>query len=259
MKNPLRFASPPVVEVACGTLFHALPKLRIAHIGIFWQLVRDAFPIADEASPLIDAAGLGRGFVELPFGGMPMARTWLRSADDTALIQLQRDRFVYNWKGSSDDKPYPSYDRVIAEFERYLSLFEEFIEREELGALNMRQLELTYVNHIPLNSLEPGDSVLIDHRREATERRFLPEPSGFTWTTSYQLPNAAGELSVIAQNARALTGGEPLIKLDLSARGLNEAGTNLRNWFDIAHTWITSGFVDITSQTAQQKTWWRIS
>jgi hypothetical protein len=49
----------------------------------------------------------------------PLPRSWFRSADGHGLIQLQRDRFVYNWKRETpEDGPYPSYDVVVVEFER---------------------------------------------------------------------------------------------------------------------------------------------
>jgi uncharacterized protein (TIGR04255 family) len=267
MRVPVRFELPPVVEVVCGVLFSTLRRLKAPQVGLFWQAVRGEFPRIEEAPPiasLFESSQDGQihtiQFDALP----PLRRTWLLSADGRNLIQIQEDRFLFNWKRAADDDSYPSYDGVIQKFDRYLAEYVNFLEKEGIGKPTYRQFELTYVNHIGnANGLaKVGEGgILADHIRDATRSRFLPDPEGFNWTTAYALPDGVGRLHLIAQSAVHTPGGERIVRLDLTARGIpsDSSETGRRSWFDIAHEWITHGFADATSPVLHKEVWRRTS
>jgi uncharacterized protein (TIGR04255 family) len=264
MTKRVRFENPPVVEVVCGVLFSPISSLRTAHVGVYWDQIREEFPLVEEAPPLpaaievydpVQSLEVQLGFVP------PLARTWFRRADGRGLIQLQRDRFAYNWKRSSpDDGEYPSYDRVIVDFERQWDVFRQFLAKEELGDVVLRQLELAYVNIIPDASVPAGDPVFRDHAPDTLRSRFLTKPDSFAWHTSYMLPEPAGRLHVQISSARQVDSGDPIRRLDMVARGINEiATTSMRPWFDLAHDWIVRGFADVTTANMQAEVWRRQS
>jgi uncharacterized protein (TIGR04255 family) len=161
---------------------------------------------------------------------------------------------------SPEEGVYPSYDTVIVDFERLWGEFRTFVAQEQLGDLLPRQLELSYINVIPRDSIPDKDPVLVDHKRDASRPRFLPDPESFTWRTSYLLPDNGGRLHVLATTARQISTGAPLIRLEISARGINDvAADDMRAWFDLAHEWITNGFVDVTTTRIQSEVWRRQS
>lgn len=266
MPDRVRFDTPPVVEVLCGVLFGSLTGLRTAHVGIFWDRIKEEFPLVEEAPPLspvierFDPAPSFEIEVEL---SPPLARTWFYRADRRGLVQLQRDRFVYNWKRSSpDDGKYPSYDRVILDFERLWSEFRSFVASEGVGEIVPRQLELAYVNIIPDASIPAGDPVFVDHVPDRSRVRLLQAVDGFVWRSSYMLPDDAGRLHVSINSARQAETGEPVRRMDIVARGISmsEIGPNsMRSWFDLAHHWIVNGFVDATTASMQTAVWRRKS
>ncbi len=258
----VRFDRPPVIEVVCGVQFDDLSAFRLPHVGIFWSSLRGEFPETAERPPLdpmIEVTGspsLRFELVQTP----PVPRVWLITANGSNLIQIQRDRFLYNWKRVTEADAYPSYDKVIVEFEAQLERFRKFLASERLGAMVFRQYELTYVNHIAKgNGLELSGEyrVLIDHQRNAAESRFLPEPEGFNWRTAYALPDESGRLHIHAQSAIRKS-GERIVRLDLTARGMPKTNDEAarRPWFDLAHDWITHGFADATSRDLH-KAWGR--
>jgi hypothetical protein len=63
---------------------------------------------------------------------------WLLAEDGRRLLQLQRDRFLYNWKRTADDPGYPSYDRIIVEFEKWFAEFTTFIREQGIGDLEVK-------------------------------------------------------------------------------------------------------------------------
>jgi len=254
MRAPVKFTLPPVFEVACGVLFSSPQSLQTSHIGAFWETVRADFPRVEEAPPLPSVVeGDGSNLAAFEFLTMPpLRRTWMFSSDGRNLIQLQQDRFLFNWKRADDGDAYPSYEAVIEQFEQHLSGFMAFCRQLGVGEIDIRQFELIYVNHIT-NSNGLGNvglnSLLVDHIRDRSDGRFLPEPEGFSWATTYLLPDSFGRLHVQAQTAVSMPARDKIVRLDLTARGLSPdtSAMGRRQWFDVAHEWITQGFADITS------------
>lgn len=265
VRVPVKFSRPPVYEVACGIHFSSERPLATAHVGAYWQRVRDKFPIAEDAPPLqsvVEQQGSGSmpvfEFSNLP----PLRRAWLFSEDRRNLIQLQQDRFIFNWKRASDGDSYPSYAVVIEQFEAQFADFLDFCREIGCGELSVRQFELAYVNNITasngLGTAATAGTLLVDHVRLGEEGRFLPEPEGFNWVTSYALPRGLGRLHITAQSALQLPNRERLVRLDLTARGISTdlSPAGRRDWFNVAHEWITHGFADATNPAIHAAKYW---
>lgn len=266
MRTPVKFDRPPVVEVACGVLFASQQPIQTAHIGAFWDRVRTEFPRVEDAPPFATIVEeQGNAITEFEWSPLPpLRRAWLISNDGCHIIQIQQDRFLFNWKRNLEEDKYPSYNVVIGEFEKYLSHFLKFLDESGIGQPAYRQFDITYVNHITTaNGLERVgvNNLLVDHIRSEKATRFLPEPEGFNWATSYPLPQDAGRLHIAAQSAVNTLNNEKIVRLDLIARGIPSDATEAgrRPWFDMAHEWITHGFADVTSDVLQNDNWKRTS
>jgi uncharacterized protein (TIGR04255 family) len=269
MSTPVKYDSPPVVEVVCGVMFSGTP-VQTMHIGAYWDRIRTEFPKVEDAaplSPIVEEDGQPMTFIEwstLP----PARRAWLYNADGSHLLQIQADRFLFNWKHTLGATGYPSYNVVFAEFEKHLQAFIDFMRNDCGKELTYRQFEMTYVNHITqANGLTPGAecAVLVDHMRQGGAR-FLPEIENFNFSQCYKLPNGNGRLHVLAQTAIKAPGGDRMMRLDLVARGIpknlgevSDGDIARKEWFDLAHEWITHGFADITSLDIQKNIWKRTS
>jgi uncharacterized protein (TIGR04255 family) len=242
MRQHVKFDRPPVVEVVCGVRFNTGGRIKLAHLGAFWATLKDAYPVAEEAAPIMRA----------PIDNEPdlVPRTWLITADGSELLQLQKDWFLLNWKKADDSHPYPSYSLVKSAFDKRFGEFSDFLASEGID-INYRELELTYVNHISnangLGEVEQGE-LFVDHLYSSNDR-FLPTPVQINWKTSYVLPKGYGRLNVTAQTGMIKSTGERLIRLDLQALGLpgKASRDQMEDWFEVAHEWITRGFVDITA------------
>jgi len=265
---PVKFENPPVVEVACGVLFNALEGLKAPKLGLFWTQLRDRFPRLEEAPaipPVVEPATITTPQMQVQLLSMPpMRRVWFLSENGSRLIQIQQDRFLYNWKQVNHDDRYPSYDTVIKDFEKYFAQYIGFLKSEQLGDLIYRQFDLSYINiigrHNGLETMAAGE-ILRDHIRDKTTNRFLPEPEAFSWNSSYALPGGVGRLHMSAQSALRVETGEKILRLELTARGIpkDPSEVNRRPWFNLAHEWITRGFADSTAQAIQQSKWKRQS
>jgi uncharacterized protein (TIGR04255 family) len=263
-RTRMRFKNAPVVELICGTLFSTPQTLSAPLIGLYWTRIRDRFPKLDVAPPLapsIEQLGAAPQQNVQVFDFLQVPRTWMLSRDQTRLIQVQQDRFLYNWKREDDKTAYPSYEAVFAEFEKEFAEFREFLSQESIGLPELRQFELTYVDHIFESAVAgiPGGitGVLVDHVPDTSRTRFLSAPETLVWRSTYLLPESAGRLHITVQSAKRNSDGAPLLRLDFTARGFGRDGSDqsMKGWFDLAHDFIGHSFLDVTSQAVQRDVW----
>ncbi len=261
-----KYGNPPVVELVCGILFESLNKFLAPHIGLLWENFKTEYPNIRQMMPL---APLKEGFDATPSMVGPLSddfplhpRVWFETRDGTGLIQVQRDRFLYNWKKVKPDDEYLHYDYVIRQFKNCLSQFESFLHDKELGEIKPIQYELTYVNHIPKGqgwyNLNEVGTVFPDISWRNGANRFLTELEGLNAQASFRLPERQGRLhAAIRYGIRQPD--QPILLLDLTCRGIGEDRSHLAmwEWFDLAHQWIVRGFTDLTSAEMQKSIWRR--
>lgn len=264
MRTRPTFAKPPLIEVVCQVQFATLAALQAPYVAYFWDMIKARFPRAQSLPPL--AAGFSMPHnqpaqMTMQLTNIPeMPRIWFINETDTELVQLQQDRFIFNWKRTAQhDVPYPRFPNVLEQFKQLFGLFEKFLADYALGAIQPVQLELVYVNHIKpgveIGRLREVQKVFPDLTwRGEPPRRFLPEPKSLNFRTQFDMPE--GRLAVgLATVTRDAEQPKMILRFDLAARGLPSDG-DLWRWFDVANTWVVDAFVDLTSAEAQ-KMWER--
>lgn len=252
------FENPPVVEVVCGVAFPPIPGFTVAHIGRWWDELGSEFRQVTEVPPLaVVIEGVGPQAQEIFTDAMPTPRVWFTADGGDRLVQLQRDRLLSNWRKTGADHVYPRYERVSADFFDLLSRFERLCQDGPGSKPDLKQYELSYINHLVQgecwDSLADLGLVFPDLNWRSDER-FLPSPEGLDARFAFPLPDNAGRLHIRLQAARRRDDNQTILVLDLTARGFLP---DTRKWFDLAHEWIVQGFADFTHRTLQEKIWRR--
>lgn len=148
------FDRPPVAEVVLGVQFQALPSLRAAHLGLLWERYKDDYPGLEEHPPLdsaieqFDAFSVEPTFDVRVLDTPPVPRCWFLAPERNRLIQVQQDRFIHNWRRVASAATYPRYETLRSAFISHFATFTKFVAEEELGKVNVNQVEITYVNHL---------------------------------------------------------------------------------------------------------------
>lgn len=148
------FRRPPILEQAITVAFERIADFDAVDFGLFWSTIRDEFPRADTTPK---AQVLTETFEHQPASismrlmqPVELLRSMFRN-DGGELVQLQEDRFGFNWIKSDDDSPYPRYD---ATRKRFLDLYSRFIayvhERYQVEP-KLQQCEITNVNIVPIS------------------------------------------------------------------------------------------------------------
>lgn len=260
------YENPPVIEVVCGVLFTPIDALLVPHFGQLWEKFRSDYPHCQEVPPLVPAierleepSPPEASFTEIP----PLPRIWFVHTNDTGVIQIQRDRFLHNWRKKRPEDEYPRYHNVIKMFYDRLSDFRSFLAEAKLGTIQPLQYEMTYINHIPQGegwtTIGEIGRVFPDLSWRSGTQRFLPDLEGFNWRAGFLLPDRAGRLHATIRPVVRRTDLRRILALELTARGMGSDASpeGMRAWFDLARQWIVRGFTDLTSDDIQQKVWRR--
>lgn len=253
-----RFERPPLEEMGMGVQFEPLTNFHAVHFGLFWTRVQATYPRTEEQAPVFAAMeepeykpGPPTASPIITYAVPPLPRCWFLTDDKTELIQVQRDRFVRNWRRVEGGEQYPHYDHISQDFKRDWKKFLAFAEEQNLGPVRTNQCELVYVNNIErgsawteLGELDGVFPVLCAQPPKA----FLPPAEMLSWQARYKLPDERGRLHI--EMAPGFRGRDMTIVLSfrLIARGAPVDGSieQITAWFDLAHEWVLRAFAELT-------------
>jgi len=252
-----KYKNPPVNEVFLGISFTPLQKMKAAHTGLFWNIVKKEFPKCEHAPVLgnIDE-------VIEPEIGLLVPRIWLINKEDDNLIQIQKNKFFFNWR--KREKNYPHFDDISIMFFENLKKFSDFLSTNDLGSIEPNNFELTYINNIPKgegwDDIKLIGKLIPDITWNTNEERFLHDPEAITWQAVFNLPDKMGKLIAKLQTAVRRIDNHPLIIFEIAVRGIgsNKTEKGMRDWFSMAHEWIVLSFEDLTANTIQNDVWRKV-
>ena len=257
-QSAIIYENPPIDEIVCGIRFDPIKQLQSGHFGILWQKFRHDFPMTE------DQIIVGPVSQE-DFGNpdkFPLPRVWFTHKEENELIQVQRNRFLHNWRKRRPNDEYPGYEKVVENFEKYLLHFQEFLLEENLENLVAKEYELTYIDLIPKwqgweNS---GDLAKVFPNLLSVTRQsiLLNDVKGINWQTILGLPNDLGQLAIAIRNAQRVSDNQQLLQIEFKALS-KRSYQPMRVWFETAHNTITKLFFNLVSAEIQEKFWGRKS
>jgi uncharacterized protein (TIGR04255 family) len=179
----------------------------------------------------------------------PVPRCWFVNNDGTELIQLQKDRFIKNWRQAGTEAEYPRYERVKAGFEEDFEIFRRFAKKENLGEIHVNQCEVTYINHIVAGEVwtEHSDMDKVFTSWRQPEFDFPGKAADAGWTARFMIPdnnNPVGRLHVNVQPSTRVQDGRRMFVMSLTARG--QIGTEI-DFFDLGRQWVVRSFKNLTT------------
>jgi uncharacterized protein (TIGR04255 family) len=262
-----KFDQPPVYETVLGVQFNPLKDFSIPHYGLYWGKIRGDYPKYDVHPPISPAveqfdAGLRKeAKAGIEVVTVPEIRTWFINNNGTILLQVQKDRFLQNWRKIQDSDVYPHYDQLKPKFFEEWRTFCRFLEDTEIEQPEVNQCEVTYVNHIDVD-LGPrryGDlQKVISYWSGQCSGDFLSDPESVNFNCRYLLPDKKGRLHITLQPAFRRSDAKEILRLNLTVRGRPKSSDvgDIAEWLDLGHEWVVRGFADVTTKE-MHKIWGR--
>lgn len=251
------YEDPPVVETVLGVEFAPL-KWSIPDFGLFWSTIRDEYPRVEVEPPIgsqIEKFGPDAQLPAQPTIELiktPPVRCHFFDRSGTRLLQVQNDRFIHNWRKTGPKEQYPHYENIRPIFEKEWNRFCAFLAERELGAPEILQCEVTYVNHLERGKgwQNFGDLAgIIPCWSCAAPGQFLPTPEAVGLQTRYVMPEDRGRLYILLQPAIRHADAKSVLQLTLTARGRPASSeiADIRGWLDLGRRWVVRGFDEFTS------------
>lgn len=258
---------PPVIEVVCGMQFDALEGFQATGFGLLWQRFRSEYPSSEQQPPLAQVIErFGQPVAEEPRVEVskvpPLPRMFFIHQTPCWLLQVQADRLLHNWRKQQDMGVYPHFPEVYQRFWSVWERFLDFCRDEKIGAPQVNQLEVTYINHIVRGEGWEGlgtiGQVFPDIAWQS-RRSFLPTPESVAWKASFAMPDATGRLHAIVRHAIRRRDMQPVLLCELTVRGVPNSLDDdaIQDWFYLGREWIVRGFADLTDERIQHEIWKR--
>ena len=253
---------PPVSEVVFSVEFVPPSNWRSAHAGCYWSTIKREYPIAQDAPALqsqIERFDGGQASVSIPqiqILSPGDARWWFVSSGGNRLIQIQRDRFITNWRKERDGDSYPRYVTGLRpRFVKEMTQFREFLHDNNLTPLTLRQCEISYINFIVRGTDWDSFSDAVELFSFISDKGsdgYLPPPESLAIAGSFRVPDEEARLHFNITRAIRQSDQQEGIQIMLTARGRpqSDSDADILRFMDLGREWIVRGFTDLTSKKA---------
>ena len=105
MPDRVSFEKPPVVETVLGVNSTRSKGWGAQHLGLFWATVRDRLPKFEQHPPIL--SDFSAFPIQVQLGVLPPVRGWYLNDAETRIVQVQHDRFNYNWREAARARMLP--------------------------------------------------------------------------------------------------------------------------------------------------------
>ncbi|MGZ9108276.1 MAG: TIGR04255 family protein [Micavibrio sp.] len=253
-KSP-KYDNAPLVELIIGVRFSKIEEFTVPYFGLFWNTIRKEFPQSQMASTLATDNAELQDIIETELG-YPLPRLWFINNTDDQLIQVQKNRFLYNWRKRPGHE-YPHFETMLPAFEKQYRNFNTFVSDTLLAAPEIQECELSYINHIPVQDAHDNLFSFLSHLNleKFGESKFLD------FRLTFNCDDVPATLIINNRAVKTIIGedeeSEPFYRLEITVRGnpqkFDVPGVN--SWFHKAHLKVTSSFENLTD-AGKQKTLW---
>ena len=266
-KKKLDFANPPVDEVVLSVLFKPLNRFLAPHLGIIWQeFKKDGFVRIIERPPVqptIEVFPNQDNEIEFEVGSVPaFTRIWLIHETENQILQVQRDRFTFNWRRTNTDRKYPGFSTIFEKFEGFYNCFSETIKNLRVGSVTPLQYELTYIDQlIKGNGWNTFDDIgqiynLFTSPEQANS--FWSNAESVVFRTSFLIQDLHSRLHFAIGNGIKMPEQQPTLQTDFTMRGFpKNTRYPIEMWFKSAHDHIREKFTSIFTEDIQIRVWER--
>ena len=260
-----KFKNPPLIERAISVVFEPLAGLAIGDFGLFWAEILSEFPVSEAMQPVPTEIESFDGFRPKQAGfqilsAESLPRAAFRNPSNGELVQLQSDRFGFNWIKTSDDHKYPHSEATMERFCDLFQKFSKYIERRQLGPINIIQCELNNVNIVPVSDV--GESFadmatvlrLAPLEYEYSNIRLENQLVGSKHIMLDDAGKAVGRVHTLGQPSLRVPNNEEAYRLDIMARGapIGSGLEGVRHFFDAAASAVNAVFLASTTNAGRR-------
>ncbi len=211
---------------------------------------------SQEFQPQIESLTMPGIAAEPPMVLMPSReRFWLVSADDSYILQLQDNLFIFNWRYRGEE--YPRFEALRERFWDYFGRFRQSLADAGLGAPEIRQIEVAYINWI---TDRPVEDFMCFARTSVLLEAGLGAPEDQGWAARYLIREDGVPIARLQCQCQPALRAQPPkegrgTQFGLTVRAPAPPGQivddHLMNLVNVARVHIVRAFAALTTEEAQ--------
>lgn len=246
------FENAPINEIVFGVGYTG-NGFTPMHYGWFWEEVKDQYDFFSTQTPLLNASQISK---EILGADEILPRIWLRSSDNHELIQLQRDRFFFNWRKLKQEDKYPHFESLFSKFSEHWKNFSSWSQNcAQPFDTTPSSYEMTYVNHIDdsFGWNGPNDTnkflSFIDGSLLGDKGVCIAGDSKL----NFKLTNNMGNLIATVRSGVSKRDKKtvPVLIFELTLRG-SVKGESTVQWYNSAHSILLDVFLKLTTPEGRE-------
>lgn len=252
----LDFENPPVTETVLGIQFDPIEKLSAPIYGLYYSKIRAEYPDFEVHHPL---SSIVERFDKAPsiitLKEAPDVRCWFLEKDGNRLLQVQKDRFIQNWRKVKEEDKYPRYNSLKPLFEKEWLHFCQFLKEEGLPAPEVNQCEVSYINHLEIGKgWQAFGEIDKITKFWSGSGNFLPMLERISMSLRYLMPENQGRLHIVLRPVIRPVDSKEVFQIELTARGTPSSSDikDILRWLDLGREWVLKGFNDFTTNELHQ-------
>lgn len=238
-----KFKKPPLVELVIGLQCSGMPFTNEIINEFYNQFLKTDYPTIQEGSQLPTIIEQIESPSQRTFLSNIQSRKLFVSTNGEALVQIQSNRLLCNWRKSCEQSKYPHFDNVHVQFTK----IQEALSK--LSELPINQLEVTYVDHIEADHF-------LKYKYDTNEImncfRFKSPFSGINSNFVFPQPELNGNLHLIIQSATRDGNKNAIIRIESTCRGYSKDGTQ-EQWLNKARLTLVEFFQNMFSDEIKNK------
>ena len=268
-EKKLDFERPPVEEVMLSILFQPLDQFLAPHLGEIWREFKKYGFVYTSAhgsvAPAIESFSNQIPQPQVHISNIPdFQRILFTHESGGQILQVQRDRFTFNWRKIEGGQKYPGFLDILTSFEDFYTCFRESLKNEGIGEIIPLQYELSYINQLlhgeswnTLGEIGQIYNIFVDSQQL---RSSWAGAEFMILQASFPVVDLNGRLHLAISNRVKLPDQRQTLQTDFTMRGFSEsAESEMIMWFKSAHEQIFEKFVSMFTEDIQTRVWGRKS
>ena len=266
-KKKLDFARPPVEEVMLGVLFKPLERFFAPHLGEIWREFKKFGFVHTTAQGAVPPA------IEQFSNQIPEPQVQISNVPDfhrilfihetgNQILQIQQDRFMFNWRKIEEGQEYPGFSSIFASFEDFCTRFKENLKNQGIGEITPLQYELSYINQLrhgdgwdTLGDLGKIYQMFVDSEQSDL---FWDGAESVILQTFFPIADLRGRLHLTISNRVRIPDQRQTLQTDFTMRGFpKNKGDAMVAWFESARDEIREKFASMFTEDIQTRVWER--
>ena len=266
-KKKLDFARPPVEEVVLSVLFKPLDRFLAPHLGEIWQEFKKSgfmhTTVQGPVPPTIESFSDQIPEPHVQISNVPdFHRILFIHESGNQILQVQQDRFTFNWRRIEEGQKYPGFSTIFASFEDFYTRFRENLKNQEIGEITPLQYELSYTNQLihgdgwdTLGDMGKIYQFFVDSQQSDS---FWSGAESVILRASFSVPDLHGRLHFAISNRVKLPEQRQTLQTDFTVRGFPEnTKSEMITWFKSAREHILEKFAGMFTEDIQTQVWGR--